>query len=187
MGCTLDKAIVFAVQAHSGMVRKGTATPYILHPLEAAAIVATITNDEEVIAAAVLHDVLEDTPVTVNQLTEEFGQRVTAFVSAESENKREEIPAAETWKLRKQETIDALYNEKHLTIKMIALGDKLSNVRAIYRDYQALGDKLWDRFNQKDKSEHGWYYRSIASATKELSKYPAWQEYERLVSILFEN
>ncbi|NLP17410.1 MAG: phosphohydrolase, partial [Clostridiales bacterium] len=47
-----------------------------------------------------------------------------------------------------------LYNEKHLTIKMIALGDKLSNVRAIYRDYQALGDKLWDRFNQKDKSEH---------------------------------
>jgi hypothetical protein len=37
---------------------------------------------------------------------------------------------------------------------MIALGDKLSNVRAIYRDYQALGDKLWDRFNQKDKSEH---------------------------------
>jgi myo-inositol-1(or 4)-monophosphatase len=70
---------------------------------------------------------------------------------------------------------------------MIALGDKLSNVRAIYRDYQALGDKLWDRFNQKDKSEHGWYYRSIADATKELSKYPAWQEYERLVSILFEN
>ena len=104
----LDKAIVFAVQAHSGMVRKGTKTPYILHPLEAAAIVATMTDDEEVIAAAVLHDVLEDTPVTVNQLIEEFGQRVTAFVSAESENKREDIPATETWKLRKQETIDAL-------------------------------------------------------------------------------
>jgi myo-inositol-1(or 4)-monophosphatase len=185
MESILDKAIVFAVQAHSGMVRKGTKTPYILHPLEAAAIVATMTDDEEVIAAAVLHDVLEDTPVTVNQLTEEFGQRVTAFVSAESENKREDIPATETWKLRKQETIDALYNEKHPDVKMIALGDKLSNVRAMYRDYQAIGDKLWNRFNQKDKSEHGWYYRSIADATRELSNYPAWKEYAQLVSLVF--
>ena len=187
MESILDKAIVFAVQAHSGMVRKGTKTPYILHPLEAAAIVATMTDDEEVIAAAVLHDVLEDTPATVNQLIEEFGKRVAAFVSAESENKREDRPATETWKLRKQETIDALYNEKQLTVKMIAIGDKLSNVRAMYRDYQAIGDRLWDRFNQKDKSEHGWYYRSIADATMELSEYPAWQEYERLVSLLFKN
>ena len=185
MESILDKAIVFAVQAHSGMVRKGTKTPYILHPLEAAAIVATMTDDEEVIAAAVLHDVLEDTRVTVIQLIEEFGQRVTAFVSAESENKREDIPATETWKLRKQETIDALYNEKHPDVKMIALGDKLSNVRAMYRDYQAIGDKLWNRFNQKDKSEHGWYYRSIADATRELSNYPAWKEYAQLVSLVF--
>ncbi len=187
MGSILDKAIVFAVQAHSGMVRKGTKTPYILHPLEAAAIVATMTDDEEVIAAAVLRDFLEDTSATVNQLIEEFGQRVTAFVNAESENKREDIPAAETWKLRKQETIDSLYNGKHRTVKMIALGDKLSNVRAMYRDYQAIGDKLWDRFNQKDKSEHGWYYRSIADATRELSKYPAWKEYAQIVSLLFTN
>ena len=187
MGSILDKAIIFAVQAHNGTLRKGTVTPYILHPLEAAAIVATMTDDEEVIAAAVLHDVLEDTPATVNQLIEEFGKRVAAFVSAESENKREDRPATETWKLRKQETIDALYNEKQLTVKMIAIGDKLSNVRAMYRDYQAIGDRLWDRFNQKDKSEHGWYYRSIADATMELSEYPAWQEYERLVSLLFKN
>ena len=185
MESILDKAIVFAVQAHSGMVRKGTKTPYILHSLEAAAIVATMTDDEEVIAAAVLHDVLEDTSATVNQLIEEFGQRVTAFVNAESENKREDIPATETWKLRKQETIDALYNEKHPDVKMIALGDKLSNVRAMYRDYQAIGDKLWNRFNQKDKSEHGWYYRSIADATRELSNYPAWKEYAQLVSLVF--
>ena len=187
MGSILDKAIIFAVQAHNGMLRKGTVTPYILHPLEAAAIVATMTDDEEVIAAAVLHDVLEDTPATVNQLIEEFGKRVAALVSAESEDKREDTPAAETWKLRKQETINLLINEKCLPVKMVALGDKLSNVRAMYRDYQAIGDRLWDRFNQKDKSEHGWYYRSIADATMELSEYPAWQEYERLVSLLFKN
>ena len=187
MGSILDKAIVFAVQAHSGMVRKGTKSPYILHPLEAAAIVASMTDDEEVIAAAVLHDVLEDTPTTVYQLIEEFGQRVTSLVDAVSENKREDITATETWKLRKQETIVELKNEKFLAVKMIALGDKLSNVRAISRDYQDIGDKLWDRFNQKDKSEHGWYYRSIADATKELSNYPAWKEYAQLVSLVFPN
>jgi len=187
MGSILDKAIIFAVQAHSGMVRKGTKSPYILHPLEAAAIVASMTDDEEVIAAAVLHDVLEDTPTTVYQLIEEFGQRVTSLVDAVSENKREDITATETWKLRKQETIVELKNEKFLAVKMIALGDKLSNVRAISRDYQDIGDKLWDRFNQKDKSEHGWYYRSIADATKELSNYPAWKEYAQLVSLVFPN
>lgn len=183
----LDKAMVFAVQAHSSMTRKGTAIPYILHPMEVAAIVATMNDDKEVIAAAVLHDVLEDTPITTNQLILEFGDRVTSLVCAESENKRADRPAVETWKLRKQETIDALSNEKCLQVKMIALGDKLSNVRAMYYDYQVIGDKLWERFNQKEKSEHGWYYRSIADATRELSKYPAWKEYAQLVSLLFPN
>ena len=186
MGSLLDKAIIYAVQAHSGMVRKGTTTPYIVHPLEAAAIVASMTDEEEVIQLLCYMMFLK-MPATVNQLIEEFGKRVAALVSAESEDKREDTPAAETWKLRKQETINLLINEKCLPVKMVALGDKLSNVRAMYRDYQAIGDRLWDRFNQKDKSEHGWYYRSIADATMELSEYPAWQEYERLVSLLFKN
>ena len=68
---------------------------------------------------------------------------------------------------------------------MIALGDKLSNIRAIYRDNQRLGDQLWERFNQKDKSEHAWYYGEIAEATKELAMYPAWQEYDSLVKRVF--
>lgn len=186
MGSLLDEAIIFAVKAHKGMFRKGSNTPYILHPLEAAAIAATMTDNEEVVAAAVLHDVLEDTPVTENQLIEHFGAKVTELVCAESENKREERPAAETWKLRKQETIDSLNSENRISVKMIALGDKLSNVRAMYKDYQVLGDKLWDRFNQKEKPEHGWYYRSIADATTDLSEYPAWQEYNLLVNKLFE-
>ena len=185
MSSILDKAIAFAVQAHSNMMRKGTTIPYILHPLEVAGIVATMTDDKEVIAAAVLHDVLEDTPITISQLMSEFGQQVTELVRAESENKREDRPATETWKLRKQETIDSLIKEKRNYVKMIVLGDKLSNVRAMYYDYQIIGDKLWGRFNQKDKSEHGWYYRSIADATIELSKYPVWQEYDRFVHLLF--
>ena len=75
--------------------------------------------------------------------------------------------------------------ENSTDIKMLALGDKLSNIRAMFRDYQEIGDKLWERFNQKNKAEHGWYYRSIAEATKELAVFPAWQEYDRLVRNVF--
>ena len=64
----LDKAIVFAARAHKDTERRGKGFPYIAHPLEAMAIVATITNDQELLAAACLHDVLEDTNVTYDEL-----------------------------------------------------------------------------------------------------------------------
>ena len=68
---------------------------------------------------------------------------------------------------------------------MITLGDKLSNIRAINRDYKILGDELWDRFNQKDKKEHYWYYQSIADCLLELEEYAAYQEYCDLVKNTF--
>lgn len=74
MGEILNKAIVYAVKVHNGQVRKGTQVPYILHPLEAASIVGTLTTDEEVIAAAVLHDVVEDTAATTECIQEPLGK-----------------------------------------------------------------------------------------------------------------
>ena len=71
-GNLFEKAIIYAVAAHAGMVRKGTATPYIVHPMEAAAIAATMTNDDEILAAAVLHDTIEDTCVTAEDLRREL-------------------------------------------------------------------------------------------------------------------
>lgn len=178
----LEKAISFTMQAHQGLPRKGTQTPYILHALEAAAIVSSMTNDVEVMAAAVLHDVLEDTAITEEQLRFEFGNRITDYVCAESENKREGQPAAESWRIRKQETIDKLHRETRIEVKMIALGDKLSNIRAINWDFQKIGDELWNRFNQKDKTQILWYYRSVADAIRELSQFPAWRELDTLIS-----
>ena len=72
----LNRAIVFATEAHEGQYRKGTQIPYILHPMEAAAIVGTMTTDEEIIAGAVLHDVVEDTDTTIDDVQEMFGDRV---------------------------------------------------------------------------------------------------------------
>ena len=140
--------------------------------------------DPEVLAAAVLHDTVEDTCVTADDIRETFGERVCNLVAAESENKREDLPAADTWKIRKQETIEHL-KKAPLEIKMITLGDKLSNMRSIHRDAKALGDALWHRFNQKDNREHEWYYRAIAECLAELSKYDAYQEYVALIDATF--
>ncbi len=181
----LDRAIVFATKAHEGQFRKGTQIPYILHPLEAAAIVGTMTTDEEIIAGAVLHDVVEDTDTTVDDVVDLFGERVGSFVASESENKREDLPAESTWKIRKQETLDHLKTAP-IEVKMITLGDKLSNIRAIYRDYQKIGDALWQRFNQKDKAEHYWYYSGIAECICQLWDYPVYKEYCELIYKVFQ-
>lgn len=181
----LDQAIVFATEAHAGQTRKGCHIPFILHPLETAAIAATVTDDEEVLAAAVLHDTVEDTDATVEQIRSRFGPRVAELVAGESENKREDRPAEETWKVRKQETLEHLKTAPR-EIKIITLGDKLSNMRALYRDRLVLGDRLWDRFNQKDPKEHAWYYAGIAQRLSEFAGTPAYEEYLQLVEKTFE-
>ena len=84
----VKKAAAFAERAHRGAVRKGTAIPYITHPLEAAVIVASITEDQELIAAALLHDVMEDAGVSREKLKAEFGSRVADLVAA---GKREKV------------------------------------------------------------------------------------------------
>ena len=88
----VTKAIEFAAMAHDGMVRKKDKTPYILHPLEAAVIVGSMTDDRDVISAAVLHDVVEDTDITIEEIEERFGSRVRALVESETEDKRAELP-----------------------------------------------------------------------------------------------
>ncbi len=180
-----ERAIETATNAHHGSYRKSTEIPYILHVMEAATIVGTMTTDEEVLAAAVLHDTVEDTELTIEDIRNSFGDRVAALVADESENKRENVPAEQTWAIRKKETLNHLENASR-EAKMIALGDKLSNIRAISRDYDAIGDELWKRFNQHDKAQHGWYYGSIIDVLSELSEYAAWKEYKYLVEKVFE-
>lgn len=184
MGKVLDQAILFATEAHKGQLRKGSDMPYILHPLEAAAIVGTMTSDDEIIAAAVLHDVVEDTNTTIEQIEALFGRRVAGFVAAESENKRDELPAEVSWKIRKQETLDRLESAPK-EVKMLTLGDKLSNIRSIYRDQLAIGDALWQHFHQKDKQQHRWYYCGIVDRLAELEGYAAYTEYCSLVEKVF--
>ena len=182
----VEKAVVFATKAHAGAVRKGTDSPYILHPMEAMAIVTKFTDDEDVLAAAVLHDTVEDTNVTIERLEKEFGPRVAKLVASVSEDKKKSLPAETTWKERKQETIDSLKKADRDT-RLLCLGDKLSNLRDMCNDYAFIGDELWDRFNQKDKHLHEWYYKEIYKLLKEEFG-DIWElyEFEGELSFVFE-
>ena len=184
----VEKAVVFATRAHAGTYRKGKNKPYILHPIEAMAIVKQFTEDEDVLAAAVLHDTVEDTSVTVERLEIEFGPRVAELVASVSEDKKKERPAESTWKERKQETINGLKNASRDT-KLLCLGDKLSNLREMSEDYADIGDELWERFNQKDKRMHEWYYREIyriLAAEEELRWTNEMFEFEGALDFVFD-
>lgn len=181
----LDRAIVFAVKAHAGTERRGKGYPYIVHPMEAVEIVATMTADQELLAAAILHDTVEDTEVTVEQLKAEFGERVASLVADESDVMPEGMTEEASWHQRKQDAIDRLSKASH-DAKMVALGDKLSNMRAIARDYARQGDALWNLFHAKGRKDHEWHYRGLADALRELEGTSAFQEFERLINQVFD-
>ena len=180
----LDRAIVFAVKAHAGTERRGKGFPYIVHPMEAMEIVATMTPDQELLAAAALHDTVEDTDVTVEQIRAEFGARVASLVAAESDDVVEGVSEEDSWHARKQAAIDRLAHASH-DAKMVALGDKLSNMRAIARDYAVQGDKLWSLFHAPDPKDHEWHYRGLADSLRELSDTVAFKEFESLIDQVF--
>ena len=179
----LDRAIVFAVRAHQSVERKGKGFPYIVHPMEAVSIVATMTNDQELLAAAVLHDVIEDTDVTAEDLRLEFGKRVALLVEDESDVSVDGSKA-NSWHQRKQAAIDRLARASR-DAKIVALGDKLSNMRAIARDYAEQGDALWNLFHAKDRQDHEWHYRGLADALSELRDTFAYREFENLINQVF--
>ena len=164
----VSEAIAFAVKAHDGMRRKKSQAPYILHPMEAAVIVGSMTDDQNMIAAAVLHDVVEDADITIEEIEARFGKRVRELVQSETEDKRADLPPAETWRIRKEESLAVLKNTEDLDVLMVWLGDKLANMRSIYRDFKVEGVQMWQRFNQTDVSQQAWYYRSIANLTVKI-------------------
>ena len=180
----LDRAIIFAVRAHTGTERRGKGFPYIVHPMEAVEIVATMTKDQELLAAAALHDTLEDTNITLDQLRDEFGNRVASLVADESDEKYEGVSESDSWHARKQAAIDRLARASH-DAKIVALGDKLSNMRAIARDYAEQGDALWSLFHAKDPKDHAWHYRGLAASLSELSDTFAYKEFVALINQVF--
>ena len=180
----VTEAVIFAAQAHDGAARKGSVIPYIVHPMEVVAICATLTDDPQVLAAAALHDVMEDCGVGFDELSSRFGVRVAGLVCQESQQYSGD--PCQTWNRRKLGAVRRICAGCRAT-KIIALGDKLSNMRAISRDFIRDGEAMFQKFHQHDKRRHAWYYRSCAAGLKsELGDTPAWQELDELVGQVFD-
>jgi len=179
-----DRAAKFAIDAHHGTERRGKGSPYIIHAMEAAAIAASITNDPELLAAAMLHDVIEDTAVTEDEIRSEFGDRIADLVKGESDPVIENASEESSWKLRKEFVINRLKNQS-LDAKIVAMGDKLSNMRAIARDFDRQGDELWNIFHAPNPALHEWHYKGLADSLKELEYTEAYKEFCFLIDKTF--
>lgn len=181
----IKKALKYMENAHRGQLRKGTDLPYTTHTRTAGEIACSMTDDEDVIIAALLHDTIEDAGKTEKKLTAKFGKRVAGIVAAESE-KKEDSEGLRDWAARKEETISEITSCDKEDVLIVCLADKLANMRAIKEDYLACGEELWKRFNMQDPAKQGWYYSSLCRALGEkLGEYNAWKELDTLVTDVF--
>ena len=202
---TFFRALCFAEVAHRGAKRKKSDIDFICHPVEVASIIhdivfrskyPTIQILNRVVAAGALHDVVEDTKYSLNDIEEVFYESVRDYVADETENKRHDKKAEDTWRIRKEEFLEKLKNASDFS-RTITLADKLSNLRDMYVDYKELGEELWNKFNNKNKDDHAWYYQSIVEELSkpnkehdfivnyELCKTEEYKELKQLVSEIF--
>lgn len=159
----LDAALVFAAQAHAGQKRKSTDVPYIVHPAGVFLVLMECgETDTDILCAALLHDTVEDTSVTLAQLRETFGERVAAIVEGCSEPDKRD-----SWEHRKEHTVAYLRTAPR-EIVLVSAADKLHNLRSMATDYAVLGEGLWSRFNRGPK-QIAWYYRSIVESLAQTS------------------
>lgn len=178
-----ENACSYAIKMHKGQKRKD-GTNYILHPFEVTTIASTMTNDEEILASAILHDVPEECNIEIDEIIQLFGKRVGIIVALETEPKYLHLSKTDSWKLRKQESINRLKSTDDIGYKIVFLSDKLANIRSIYNEYLK-GINSFENFNIKDKNTQAWYYYNVLENIKELKEFSAYKEYEEKINIIF--
>lgn len=164
----VTEALVFATEHHKHQHRKGTKIPYMVHLLNVCKILAERDCADELLAAALLHDIVEDTDVTIQQVEDKFGAQVADMVRGATELDKLEKKAVQkesSWKERKEHTIHFLQEAATTEQLLVSFADKLDNLRSIAYDHAKIGEALWKRFNAS-KEQQGWYYSSIAGIGK---------------------
>jgi len=168
----VSQALVFATEHHQHQHRKGTRIPYMVHLLNVCKVLAERDCSDEIVAAALLHDVVEDTDVTIEEVKDKFGWQVAEIVRGATELEKlakQAIQKESSWQLRKEHTIHFLEHEATLDQLLVSCADKLDNIRSIAYDHGRIGEELWKRFNAT-KEQQAWYYKSIARIAREKGK-----------------
>jgi (p)ppGpp synthase/HD superfamily hydrolase len=153
----IDLAIEVAVKAHQNQVRKGTDIPYITHPMAVGIILAKTGCSDEIIVAGILHDTVEDTPITLDYIRDTFGKKVSMLVEGASEPDKS-LP----WEERKRHMVNYLKTAP-LSVRLVACADKLHNIRTIVAEHEKIGDQVWERF-RKGRSDQEVYYRGLVDS-----------------------
>lgn len=177
-GLMPHRALSFAAKAHEGQRRKGSDVPYIVHPVETAAILSREGCGIALITAGLLHDVLEDTQTQESDILRYFGSRVLGLVKSASEDK------SQSWERRKEHTIEFLQSGANREQMYLACADKLSNLRSLSIEKDDSGKIDWGRF-KRGAGEQEWYYKSILAALSPISQTKMYGELAQLVSKVF--
>ena len=175
----VQDAIRFARQTHAGRFRKGTGRTVIHHALAAADIVLNIRPEESLIAAALLRDAVEEGDITLQELAEQFGFRVANIVAAQSDD------VSLSWVERKRKKLKELEKASE-EVKIVVLGNELSNLRDLAADFAKMGDEIWNQVCPVGREWLGWYYIGLRRSLFSLAYLFYYQEFSVLVTGLFE-
>lgn len=158
-----DAALKMAARAHRDQLRKGTDIPYIAHPVHVSLLLIRYGFDEDLAIAGLLHDVVEDCDVSIEQVTSEFGEEVARLVAAVSEQKT--VDGAELpWEERKNAKLADLRTGGK-AVAALKAADALHNVHALTDDLRAVGALVWSRFKRGPEPTL-WYYQQILSGAR---------------------
>lgn len=173
----IQRALVWASQRHTEP-RKGTGIPYITHPAHVAIILARHGFDEPVLTAAILHDLLEDTATTAEEIHKEFGAEVTGMVRELSEPQFPDRPRKESWTLRKEIKLKML-QEASPGALAIAAADRVHNTANILDDIARRGPQVWNRFNSSPEKILD-FGRKVLAILRDRFPHALTEEYARL-------
>jgi (p)ppGpp synthase/HD superfamily hydrolase len=174
----IEKALELASKFHEGQYRKNTDILYITHPVTVGMMLLKKGYSEEVVAAGILHDTVEDTSLTLEEIKREFGSNIAEIVEGSSEPDKS-LP----WKARKEHTIEFLKTASE-DIRAVVCADKLHNIRSIIRDYEQVGEEVWSRFNA-GKEQQKWYYTNVVDSLGAQSSFELLIELGKEVDKLF--
>ncbi len=181
----IDFAMAIAFFSFLGKKRKIENIPAVMHSFEVGNIVSHFTENVDVISAGLLHDTLEDTKVTYDEIKGQFNDYVAELVKTVTEEKIEGLDPSITWHLRKERMIEVANTTKDINVKYILLADKLSNIRSLHSSFSKYGKGIWEYLNEEDPTEQYWYYKNMLKALEELSDTYEYEELSRLISLVF--
>jgi (p)ppGpp synthase/HD superfamily hydrolase len=169
----IEQAIALAVRAHEAQVRKGDGMlPYIVHPVTVALILSRYTGDEDTIIAGLLHDTLEDTLVTAEEIAKTFGAKVRDTVLDVTEP---DLPGL-SWETRKARYLRRLQAAPRPAL-LVAGADKIANLISMIAAHATAGDVLWERFHASPGMKLGFYRQVHALIRGAWSSCPLLQEF----------